>query len=87
MNNLKSYHFDLGNSNQGPIGFCARVTAESAKEAAEKLRSAVESMNAEFDLAKGAGLKSDNPALEYLQVYFNPEKISERYIDEVNPVE
>ena len=34
---LKSYHFDLGNSSDGPIGFCARVFADSKEQALEQL--------------------------------------------------
>lgn len=84
---LKSYHFDLGNSSKGPIGFCARVIAKSAKEAVEKLRKAVSTMNEEHDVLKAAGLKEEVPGLEYFEVYFNADKITEHSIDEVNPVE
>lgn len=35
---LKSYHFSLGNSAQGPVGYCARILATSKKAAIARLR-------------------------------------------------
>jgi len=38
---MKIYHFDIGNSTTGPIGFCADVEAESKEDAVLFLRDAV----------------------------------------------
>jgi hypothetical protein len=83
----KSFHFSLGDSTFGPIGFSARVTAKSSKQAVEKLKKAIEWFNAELDVAKATGLKGESPGVEYLEVYFKPDLISEKDIIEVNPVE
>lgn len=39
---MKSYHFDIGNSNDGPLGMCARISANSREEALERLRGKLE---------------------------------------------
>jgi hypothetical protein len=62
--NPKSYHFSGGNSAHGPLGFCARIVANTAEEAAETLESllpATLKLTPE-SLSKG----------EYIEVYFNP---------------
>lgn len=83
----KSFHFSLGNSSPGPIGFCARVTAKNSKQAVDRLKKAVNAFNAEVDVTKALGLRGSEKDLEYLEVYFNADAISEKDIDEVNPAE
>ena len=51
------------------------------------LKKAVDAFNAELDVAKATGLRGSEKDLEYLQVYFNADAISEKDIDEVNPAE
>lgn len=87
MSKLKSYHFDLGNSTNGAIGFCGRVQARDSKAAVSKLKYLLGLLNGEYDLAKGAGLKGQDEDLEYLSIYFNTDAISEKDIDEVNPAD
>lgn len=70
----KSYHFSLGDSSAAPIGFCARIVANSKAEALQLLR---DSLPEELDA--GQGLNSSN---EYIMVYFNEDAISEADIDE-----
>lgn len=80
---LKSYHFDMGNSNEGPVGFCVEVHASSKKEAVELVRSFVESVEDGLNMNP-----SDMDAgIQYGQVYFNAEAITEKDIDEVKTVE
>jgi len=73
----KSYHFSLGNSTTGPVGYCARIEAESAQDAIAKLETVLEELDyRSCDLWSG-------PGGQYLQVYFNAEPISENDIDEI----
>lgn len=72
---LRSYHFSLGDSSNGPVGFCARVNAASKKEAVAYLR---EVIGIEVEVFRHM-LESG----EYVAVYFNPDKITEDDIDEV----
>lgn len=82
MSEQKSYHFDLGNSSSGPIGFCARVTANSPEEALAALKDAlpedIQLSMAWGDVARG---------VEYMTVYLNPAAITVDDIDEVNDLE
>lgn len=76
-----SYHFDLGNSTEGPIGYCARVVAESPEEACEILRDRIDKL---FSCARVWGEGED----EYIEVYFGlPRTISEEAIDDWEPLE
>lgn len=72
---MKSYHFSLGNSTDGPVGFCARIYAGSPEEAVATLQS---------DLPAEMSAKSPYATnqTEYIQVYFNPDAISVDDIDE-----
>lgn len=76
---MKSFHFELGNSSDGPVGFCARIKAEDEEEAVAILRDAIEELNRELASPTDLG---DN--VEYLEVYFNPAKITVADIDEEN---
>ena len=82
MGEQKSYHFDLGNSTDGPIGFCARVTADSPEEALAALKDAlpddIQLSMSWADVARG---------VEYMTVYLNPSAITVDDIDEVNDLE
>jgi hypothetical protein len=80
---VKSFHFSLGNSSKGPIGFCAAVKAEDKTAAVKKLRKALVSFGQELDASKATGIKIYHPEVEYLQVYFNSDAITLDSIDEV----
>jgi hypothetical protein len=71
----RSYHFSLGNSTKGPIGFCAQVKAYSKEEAVEILK---EILPEEWD----THFQDDDRSIEYCCVYFNPDAISVRSIDD-----
>ena len=74
---MKIYHFDLGNSTKGPIGFCADVRAKSKAEAVKILRSHIETME--------DGLNADECSpdeIEYCNVYFNAGAVSEANIED-----
>jgi hypothetical protein len=57
------YSFDMGNSNVGPIGFCATVRADSPEDAAKVL-------NAE--LPEMVEVNVDHGDVDLVSVYFNP---------------
>jgi hypothetical protein len=75
-NNMKtmSYHFCLGNSTEGPVGFCARVDATSKEEAVELLKAKLP----DSVMVQGSG------GNEYIEVYLNNEAITTSDIDEVD---
>lgn len=60
---MKRYHFSLGNSKDGPIGYCAAVRAESKEEAVEILKQA---------LLVEIKVFIEHPAVEHVEVYLNP---------------
>lgn len=69
---MKSFHFSLGDSSKGPIGFCARVKAATPEDAAEILRDRI---------GDHATIRTGD---EYIEVYFNADAISAADIDEVD---
>lgn len=75
---LKSFHFDCGNSNTGPVGFCARVKARTKEEALEKLKAALPEEVALRTVCNDEGMKG----IEYLNVYFNDVNIHVGDIDD-----
>jgi hypothetical protein len=84
---MRSYHFSIGNSSEGPIGFCARVLADSEAEAVQVLKDALESVDIQCEHAvydDCVDSKDDRPVdgLEYIRVYFNPEVITASDIDD-----
>ena len=77
---LKSYHFSIGNSTTGPVGFCARVMACSKKDAVALL---TEELPHEAAITEGPCAPVER-AVEYMRVYFNPSAITENDIDEID---
>lgn len=72
---MKSYHFDLGDSTDGPVGLCARVEARSKAEAVALLR---DLLPEELPVATG------HPRVDYVNVYINTDAITETAIDQVD---
>lgn len=83
---MKSYHFDVGNSSTGPIGLCARITANSPEEALEILKDhlPVEGLMIADDKWSDAG--PGTPHVEYIQAYFNDAAITVKDIDDEEEV-
>lgn len=74
---LYDYHFNLGNSTFGPIGFCARVVAQSKETALAKLTARLpESVRVRpyWDDKHYKG--------EYIEIYINAGAITTADIDE-----
>jgi hypothetical protein len=76
---LTSYHFDLGNSTDGPIGFCARVNAHDKKEAVKILQQRLRLLTR---LYGGLEVMPCNGNGEYIIVYFGEDNLSAKDIDE-----
>jgi hypothetical protein len=75
---MRSYHFNLGESGKEPIGFSARVMAETMDEAVAKMRAA---LPPEFEMSAGA------EGIEYITIYFNPDSVSADDIDESHGID
>ena len=82
------YHFSLGDSTRGAVGYCAQIVATSEAEAVARLRRAI------AGVWQGIGmddlLVADPPygardRREYLRFYVNAEAISAGDIDEHMP--
>ena len=74
---LQRYHFDLGNSNKGPIGYCAAVWAENAEQAIEVLKTKLPNETEVYT----PGQSKNSPWVEYINVYFNDDAITHETID------
>ena len=69
---MPHFHFDVGDTMQGPLGLCARIEADTSEEAVTRLR---EVMGNEMEVMANG--------IEYVRVYFNPDWIEAKHIDEV----
>lgn len=83
---MHRYHFSFGNSNDGPIGYCAAVYADSPQEAVgilktelEELRAQDGAMISDYGEFRGTGEKG----ISYVQAYLNEEKVTVDDIDDV----
>ncbi len=81
---LRSYHFSLGNSTVGPIGYCGRVEAHSKEEAVALLRKCIPQ---ELKVHSSSDDDEENARIEYIEAYLNPAAIKVDDIDEVNDAE
>ncbi len=94
---MKSYHFDLGNSNTGCVGLCARVLAESEEQAVANLKAIAPHLSsAKLDadgtiVLRAEGLEDKLEALgdciEYIHVYLSLENVRVEDISEAEDVE
>ena len=79
------YHFDLGDSSPGPIGYCARVWADSREQAVERLRAVLPDCanllpdRLNFDEDTPAALA--HPHVVYIEAYLNAAAIGVDSID------
>jgi len=64
---MKSYCFDMGDSRSGPVGFVARVKAETPEEAAKMLNEA---------LGDCVEVRTSNESIEYINIYFNEHAVT-----------
>ena len=64
---LKSYLFSLGDSTNGPVGFCTRVIADSPEEALAKVKELLPECVEQHGFGR---------SVEYLNVYINTNAIT-----------
>ena len=74
-----SFHFDVGDSSNGPIGLCARVVAATRQAALQKVRNALPEL-VEIPTP-------DHPDVEYIHVYLNADAITVKHIDDRETVD
>jgi hypothetical protein len=74
-----SYHFNVGNSTTGSIGYCARIEAESKAAAVERLRELLP------EAVEDVGPCGELGAHEYIHVYFNYE--TQPTVDDIDEIE
>jgi hypothetical protein len=75
---LKSFHFDCGNSNEGPVGFCGRIKAKNRREALRIMRRVLPT---EVKV-RPIGDDEDNGRVEYIEAYFNEKRVTISDVDE-----
>lgn len=80
---MKSFHFDCGNSSDGPIGFCGRIRAYTKEEAVEIARRILPS---EVKISP-CGDDEDNARVEYFEAYINAENVDVKSIDDEEEVD
>lgn len=68
------FHFNVGNSTTGPIGYCARIEADDEEQALARLR---ELLPTEWEIPH-PDLGHD----EYITAYFNGDAVKVEDIDE-----
>ena len=75
---MPTYHFDVGDSTAGPIGFCASVRAKSKEKALELLKEILpESVDASDPFAD----VDQRGEVEYVRVYLNADALTVADID------
>lgn len=77
---MKSYHFNVGDSDKGPLGFCARVSAKTKKRALSILQQRLRNLTSQCsgDI-RAVDIKSDP---EYIVAYINLDHLTIKQIDE-----
>jgi hypothetical protein len=77
----QSFHFSVGSSDSGPIGWCSRVIAFTPAEAVAVMRNIIEERGQAYMVVE------NEDSIEYFQVYLNPEVLTEDDIDDSEDVQ
>jgi hypothetical protein len=77
---MVSFHFDIADGVNGPLGMCARMVGDDREEALEKLRGIIDRINGE--LAMDLDGDEDIKAEEYVTIYINADHITVDNIDD-----
>jgi hypothetical protein len=80
----KSFHFDVGNSSEGHIGLCARVTANDEAAATEALQKFLLELSNQIELHPMLRGTARDFGIEYCNVYTNAAAFSADDIDDVH---
>lgn len=73
---MPRYHFSLGNSFPGPIGFCASVQAASEADAVARVQKIITQAIGEFN-----EVELHSKGEDYLAVYINADAVTVADID------
>ncbi len=73
---MKSFHFDLGDSSIGPIGYCAGIIASTPEDGAARLAALLP------EKVEVTSLREELTPGEYITVYSNPFEVSVDDFDE-----
>lgn len=80
---LKSFHFDCGNSTDGPIGFCARIRANTKEEALAILKRVLpDEIKIRANWSNDDQGRKDAEAVEYIEAYIGANRITVKNIDD-----
>lgn len=77
------YHFTFGDSNDGALGMCAVVRADSRKEAVKILQDQFAEMENEYSIHDGGG----DDEIQYVRLYLNHKNVSDIDIDDETEVD
>ena len=80
--NRKSYLFDLGDSNDGPIGMVLRVLATDEDQAVQIARKALRLAVGECGQITVQVPDEFKDEVEYIALYINPDNVTKRDISE-----
>ena len=81
----QSYHFDIGNTSDRPIGLFDRVEAEDEEGAVAILKAILDKNS---DQSGGIDIPCDgNIGGEYVRLYLNPEHITTKQIDSIDEIQ
>jgi len=78
---MKRYHFNVGNSTDGPVGYCASVYAESPEDALGMLRELLAGDGCLGELVDDRSTELHG-GIDYLNVYFTADRVTVDDIDE-----
>jgi hypothetical protein len=85
---MKRFHFDLGDSEEGCLGLCASVLADSEQQAVQRLQNAFDKasvISASVDRDGGyrgtVALSLPDAEVEYLHIYLNFDNLELQCID------
>ena len=86
---MKRFHFDLGDSEEGCLGLCASVLADSEQDAVQRLKNALDKVpviDASVDRDGGyrgtVALSLLDTDVEYLHIYLNFANLERQCIDD-----
>lgn len=79
---MPCYHFDIGNSSEGLLGFCARVRAESKEQAVKYLQEALDEFIGDTVELSVDGYNKDVTTIEYAHIYIGSQNIRAEDIDD-----
>jgi len=78
---MNRYHFSLGNSTDGPVGYCASVQAQTPEDAVKLLQGAIENFGGESIIVDPHHDETPLTGSDYVAVYLNSNCVTIADID------